>query len=466
MFSSLKNSATFKQYQHQAQQLLQRGLDQHIKLAVTGLSRSGKTAFITALVHHLTEQATKQNLPFFSVVQSERLIAAKTVPQSELDITTFPYRDSINCLKQGQWPSSTERINTLRIAIKYRPASGLRAQISETQTLLIDLIDYPGEWLMDLPMLELNFASWSWQQLELLNQSPRLQHAEAFLNHIAAIDWQGPVDEQQLTELATEYQGLLRKFKDELKLSVLQPGRMLMPGDLAGAPILAFFPLPEVTQAEEGSMYHHVKTRYQAYVKEVVQGFYQQHFSQFDRQIVLVDLLDALAQGHDVFNEQTQAINQLIKHFSYGKSNFIKRLFQPKIDKLLFAATKSDHLSAHHHKDLTLLLDSIISTAKNDLIFDGVKIDTMAMSSVCATTPVMVEQKGEKLSCIRGKEIASNQLMTYLPAQPPMRPLTEQEWPQHGFQFPAFYPDVGSNNGIRHIRLDHVMEFLLGDKLK
>ena len=34
------------------------------------------------------------------------------------------------------------------------------------------------------------------------------------------------------------------------------------------------------------------------------------------------------------------------------------------------------------------------------------------------------------------------------------------------FQFPAFYPDIGTNNSIRHIRLDHVMEFLLGDKLK
>ena len=56
--------------------------------------------------------------------------------------------------------------------------------------------------------------------------------------------------------------------------------------------------------------------------------------------------------------------------------------------------------------------------------------------------------------------------MTYLPAQPPMRPLAIEEWPQHGFQFPAFYPDIGTNNGIRHIRLDHVMEFLLGDKLK
>ncbi|MDF2625567.1 MAG: hypothetical protein K0S62_3338, partial [Kosakonia cowanii] len=33
--------------------LVNRGMDKHLRLAVTGLSRSGKTAFITALVNQL-----------------------------------------------------------------------------------------------------------------------------------------------------------------------------------------------------------------------------------------------------------------------------------------------------------------------------------------------------------------------------------------------------------------------------
>ena len=37
--------------QQQLTTLAERSLDRHVRLAVTGLSRSGKTAFITALVH-------------------------------------------------------------------------------------------------------------------------------------------------------------------------------------------------------------------------------------------------------------------------------------------------------------------------------------------------------------------------------------------------------------------------------
>lgn len=33
--------------------LVNRGVDRHLRLAVTGLSRSGKTAFITAMVNQL-----------------------------------------------------------------------------------------------------------------------------------------------------------------------------------------------------------------------------------------------------------------------------------------------------------------------------------------------------------------------------------------------------------------------------
>ncbi|MDP4984053.1 YcjX family protein [Pseudoalteromonas tunicata] len=466
MFESIKQSAKFKQFQHQAHQLVQRGFDQHVKLAVTGLSRSGKTAFITALVQHLTEQANSQNLPFFSVVQQHRMVAAKAVPQSALDIPTFPYRDGLNALLQGQWPESTERINTLRLAIKYRSGGGLRAQFSENHTLIVDLIDYPGEWLMDLPMLDMDYSTWSKQQLQLLSQAPRVTQAKEFLSELEQFDASAPVDEQQLAKLARQYQALLVHFKHDLKLSVLQPGRMLMPGDLAGAPILAFFPLPEVIDAPENSGYFHLKKRYQAYVKDVVQHFYQQHFCHFDRQIILVDLLSSLEQGAEVFAEQNQAINQLLSYFSYGKSNFIKRLFAPKIDKLLFAATKSDHLSAEHHKDLALLLDDIVAHAKNNLVFDGIKIETMAMSSVASTKAVQVMQDGEKLNCISGKEMKSQHQMTFLPAQPPMRVLSATEWPKHGFNFPSFYPDLTADKKIRHVRIDHVLEFLLGDKLR
>ena len=89
---------TFKSIKGKAQKALHRSLDQHVKLAVTGLSGSGKTAFITALVKHLTTQADDKNLPFFDVMREHRHVATKVVPQEALKVPTFNYARALNSL--------------------------------------------------------------------------------------------------------------------------------------------------------------------------------------------------------------------------------------------------------------------------------------------------------------------------------------------------------------------------------
>lgn len=42
-----------KRLKNELNSLVNRGVDRHLRLAVTGLSRSGKTAFITAMVNQL-----------------------------------------------------------------------------------------------------------------------------------------------------------------------------------------------------------------------------------------------------------------------------------------------------------------------------------------------------------------------------------------------------------------------------
>lgn len=46
--------------------LVNRGVDRHLRLAVTGLSRSGKTAFITAMVNQLLNVHAGARLPLLS----------------------------------------------------------------------------------------------------------------------------------------------------------------------------------------------------------------------------------------------------------------------------------------------------------------------------------------------------------------------------------------------------------------
>ncbi|WP_372762410.1 YcjX family protein [Pseudoalteromonas sp.] len=463
---------TFSSIKGKAQNALHRSLDQQVKLAVTGLSGSGKTAFITALVKHLTTQASDKNLPFFDVVREQRHIATKVVPQEALKVPTFDYARAVNALLPDDgmpcWPASTQRINTLRLAIKYQSNAGLRGHFSAQSTLYLDIIDYPGEWLLDLPMLEQNYTQWCELQYPLLTEYPRVNSSAEFLAAVNQLDLNAPVDENALARIAELYQTMLVGLKKDTKLAMLQPGRMLMPGDLQGAPLLLFFPIASeqiTTEVVAGSNLAHLIKRFNAYVKEVVKPFYNEHFRHFDRQIVLVDVLSALNEGHETLQEQSSVINQLLAHFSYGESGFFKRLFKPNIDKILFAANKSDHIAAKHHKDLALLLNSLVHEQSNELKFDGVQIETMAMSSISATQPRQVSDKGHTLECIYGKPLNEADWLTYLPPQPPSRMLNKHEWPAQKFEFLAFAPMPSPDKQLKHIRLDHVLQYLLGDKL-
>lgn len=49
--------------------LAERAVDRHLRVAVTGLRRSGKTVFITSLVHHLLDG---HGLPFLGAVHDGR----------------------------------------------------------------------------------------------------------------------------------------------------------------------------------------------------------------------------------------------------------------------------------------------------------------------------------------------------------------------------------------------------------
>ncbi|ESP95537.1 YcjX family protein [Pseudoalteromonas luteoviolacea] len=453
--------------QNKAQKTLQRSLDQHVKLAVTGFSGSGKTAFITALVKHLTTQANSQNLPFFDVVREQRLIACKQVPQTALDIPTFDYTHASSHLlgEPANWPPSTERINTLTLALKFRSASGLRQHVANDHTLYLELIDYPGEWLMDLPLLNMTYEQWSKAQLDVLSNPAFCTLSESFLAALKAFDAAQPVDMSVLNELADIYSDTLIKLKKNTKLSQLQPGRMLIPGDLAGAPIVQFFPIAIHGEHGEDSQYAQLESRFEAYKKQVISPFYKDYFCAFDRQLVLVDVLGALNDGPATLAQTKQALKDTVSMFQHGKSGLFQRLFKPQIDKVLFAANKCDAVAITEQDSLTRLLHELLCEQENELKFSGVEVDTMTISSVKSCQPKQVKEGGDILHCVYGRPLTESQYITYLPPEPPEHVLSASQWPQEGFNFLSFYPFPAYQGQLDHIRLDHTLQFLIGDKL-
>ena len=473
---------------NKASEILNRTLDQHINLAVTGLSRSGKTAFITSLVNQLITEGNGSKLSFFDPVHNGHFIAAKRVPQKNLSIPRFDYDKAITSLtnEPPSWPEPTHGISELRLAIRYQPQKSLLKYTADMATLTLDITDYPGEWLLDLPMLKQTYEQWSEQTQALLTTSPRSKYAQCFLDKVANLDPFAVADEELLAQLALEYTELLHTFRYQLGLSVIQPGRFILPAELAGAPILEFFPFPNLTNidgneyqnANDDSFIGMLRARFIEYKEEVVKKFYHQHFMRFDRQIVLADCLTPLNacsdnSGPESFDDLQLAIDMILESYSYGKSGLFSRLFSPKIDKLLFAATKADHVTAEQHAPMVSLLNQLIYQSKHKINFEAIEMKTLAIASVKSTTSGKSFHNGQQVSVIQGHRLKSTldkevvEKITLFPGSVPEKLPKKEFWQESAFNFINFSPMSGmtKHEALPHIRMDQVLQFLLADKM-
>ena len=66
-----------------------------------------------------------------------------------------------------RWPNTTVDISELRLVIDYQRQNGA------DRKLTLDIVDYPGEWLLDLPLLDKSYETWSQESLALSRSGPR-----------------------------------------------------------------------------------------------------------------------------------------------------------------------------------------------------------------------------------------------------------------------------------------------------
>ncbi|HEY1845202.1 MAG TPA: YcjX family protein [Buttiauxella sp.] len=455
--------------------LVNRGVDRHLRLAVTGLSRSGKTAFITAMVNQLLSVNNGARLPMLSAVREERLLGVKRVPQRDLGIQRFTYDEGLAQLygSPPSWPTPTRGVSEMRLALRYRSNGSLLRHFKDTSTLYLEIVDYPGEWLLDLPMLAQDYLSWSRQMTGLL-QGDRAEWSAEWRRLCAGLDPLAPADENRLAAISQAWTDYLLRCKRE-GLHFIQPGRFVLPGDMAGAPALQFFPWSDVdsfgesklAQADKTTNFGMLRSRFDYYCEKVVKGFYKNHFLRFDRQIVLVDCLQPLNSGPQAFNDMRLALTQLMQSFQYGQRTLFRRLFSPVIDKLLFAATKADHVTVDQHANMVSLLQQLVQDAWQNAAFEGIERECMGIASVQATQSGLVDVQGEQIPALRGNRLADGAPLTVYPGEVPARLPGSTFWEKQGFQFEQFRPQVMDvDRPLPHIRLDAALEFLIGDKLR
>lgn len=427
-------------------------MDRRLRVAVTGLSRSGKTVLVTCLAHHLERG---EALPFLNAVDDNRYQGAKLLNDLPAGISAFPLRAYQSALtgESPHWPEPTVDLSGLKLELRFKPRHRLRRMVTDYGKLILEIIDYPGEWLIDLALLHQSYADWAGTSLSRLRARPYRDHCQSFLDQL---------DLAHPGLVVEAYVESLRACR-EARLSLLHPGRTLTPSSLPA-------PVSEIGFAPVDPDSRHFKEmgkRYARYVDRFVRPFKSGVIDTVDRQVVLIDLLESLNRGPAHLADTGAAVSMILESFNYGRGSYFRRLMAPKVEKVVFCATKADHVASTQHANLKALLQDLVEDSARRVKLDGISVETLAMAALRSTDTVKTEYQGQKLSCVRGLPLgAESEKIVYPGEIPPMLP-TAADWDDNAFSFYRFAPRrLQRRGGNGHIRLDQVLEALIGDRLR
>ena len=440
-----------------------------LRLGVTGLSRSGKTVFITGLVANLLNRGRMPQLG-----AAHRIEAVHLQPQPDVTLPRFAFETHLAAMTgdDPRWPQSTRAVSELRLS--FRLASyGLLAGLSGPRTLHLDIVDYPGEWLLDLALIGKSYTDWSEATLDRLAKRPE---AGAFMAQARAEDGGLRLEEPKAQSLAAAFTDYLHKAR-AAGWSDCTPGRFLLPGDLAGSPVLTFAPLPKPAQTPRNSLWREMERRFDAYKSRVVQPFFRSHFAKLDRQVVLADVLGAIHQGPQAVEDLRRTMAEVLAAFRPGTNNWLTSILGGRrVEKILFAATKADHLHHLQHPALTAITEALVRDAKARADFAGAETAALSLASLRCTVEEMLDQNGTQLPAVRGRLLSSGKQALMYPGELPTDPARilapardgAARWLDADYALMAFAParsHQAPGMGPPHIRLDRAAEFLIGDQL-
>ncbi len=406
--------------------------------------------------------------------QEGRVTASYLQPQPDDTVPRFDFESHLSALTgpAPHWPDSTRAVSELRLSFKVKPA-GLLSGLQGPRTLHLDIVDYPGEWLLDLALLDKSYEDWSRDTLEHISSRPQ---AGAFLAKVQATDPTAPHDEPQAQDLARSFTDYLNAARDA-GFYDCTPGRFLLPGDLAGSPVLTFAPLPVSGASIRRSLHREMERRYEAYKSRVVKPFFRDHFARIDRQIVLVDALGAIHKGPQAVEDMRRAMADILSAFRPGRNAWLNRLLLGKrVERILFAATKADHLHHLQHPRLTAIIEALTREARDRASFAGAETAALSLASLRTTTEEMRSHNGVELPCVRGTLLDSGKQAAFYPGDLPEDPAHllgparngAEGWLGDDYGNMAFAPahlTLNPGDGPPHIRLDRAAQFLIGDRL-
>lgn len=433
-----------------------------INIGITGLKETGKTIFITSLINHLLE-GNGSTLECFEDNQVD-FFGETGIIKSKF--RKFPYKKYIYDFTKDipDWPKKTVDIFDYCINLKLK-------ENNKTKEVKLIITDYPGERLLDMPMLRNDFARWSDNIIE---------DAELGVKNELSKDWflslENVLDNADKAALATkEYKKYIKKCIDN-NLTHIQPAIMVFEAEginVKEAKLfdMNFCPLSREIREKHPTLTRMFEKTYNKYVSGYVKPFEKNVIKKNNVQVVLVDVLNALTGGVDCYNELRKCIKDAIDSYGYFKKGFLRGIMQwisPNIDKVLFVATKADQCSENSRENLRCLLRDIVRKSYDKLRFDLLKknISFKFCAAHRCTEDIIKDVEGFEVEALRGL-IEENGIKKEAARKAGVVPAKWlEDWDSNKYKFDKFLPrKLSKREGdvIEHINLDKVIFSIISE---
>jgi predicted YcjX-like family ATPase len=269
-------------------------------------------------------------------------------------------------------------------------------------------------------------------------------------------------DESVARAGAALYTDLLVKLRDGEGLSLLTPGRFLMPAPGPPPPWHSFHPM-----RGDGAYARLLAARYDQYLRSVRRELSEPAFARVDRLVVLADVLSALHAGETAFADAAAALGAVAEALRWQRlPEFLPDWLADVlpiggIRRVAFAASKADHVAERQRGNLAALVGALTRTPGR------AETTALAVAAVRCTEDFVWTLDGRPVSAVRGRVEGQGIVGSY-PGEVPDRPPGPEFWAHDFLRIPDLQPmrlPLGGRGGVPHINLDVLLAFLLEDVL-
>lgn len=421
---------------------------EHIRVAVIGTKGSGKTVFLTALINHLRNHNQK-----LLDLKGWFITSLESDGGNTGNIDLFKYGEARDKLSRGEWPGNTISLSVYRL--KLRLEKKVNDKKTKRRTVILELLDLPGERVADLSMVGRSFREWcEWMENRFCGVEGISPDYSDYVRRIES--------EKNRDNILRAYKDCVSKQFEKWMLTItpsvlkLDTSGKFMYKD--GAPLDSyrkniiftcigvdgdnqFAPLPQTyfnnKSPEQRAIVKAFKKAYGMYKSRIVDPI-SEWLSHVNKAVYLVDVLSLLRNGPEAYNAEQSFASQALRMFrrSYsdspllkGVQRFMGAFVRTHADGVYVVATKADMVVGEVNRSrMKELAAMMLKPALTDLGLPANQREVLSCASV--KTSDNHEEKKALTARVRVKNDDGESIVekTYEVTDVPMDWPDEDEW--------------------------------------